>query len=160
MFERAASESLYFIDVRTDAEFATGRIPGFRWFAGGQAVQRSDDVAVVHGAPIVFVCDGLARAALTASWYRQMGHGEVYALDGGTSAWQAAGRELTTESDASEPSLLADARASVRVVGATELAQAPRRCCTSAPARSSRRATRPARAGPRAAGSSGASPSS
>ena len=122
LFERAASESLYFIDVRTDAEFATGRIPGFRWFAGGQAVQRSDDVAVVHGAPIVFVCDGLARAALTASWYRQMGHGEVYALDGGTSAWQAAGRELTTESDATEPSLLADARASVQVVGATELA--------------------------------------
>ena len=122
MFERAASESLYFIDVRTDAEFATGRIPGFRWFAGGQAVQRSDDVAVVHGAPIVFVCDGLARAALTASWYRQMGHGEVYALEGGTSAWQAAGRELTTASDASEPSLLAGARASVQVVGATELA--------------------------------------
>ena len=51
LFERAASESLYFIDVRTDAEFATGRIPGFRWFAGGQAVQRSDDIAVVHGAP-------------------------------------------------------------------------------------------------------------
>ena len=121
LFERAASESLYFIDVRTDAEFATGRIPGFRWFAGGQAVQRSDDLAIVHGAPIVFVCDGLARATLTASWYRQMGHGEVYALDGGTSAWQAAGRELTTASDASEPSLLADAHASVKVVAATEI---------------------------------------
>ena len=35
---------------------------------------------------------------------------------------------------------------------------APRRCCTWAPARSSRRATRPARAGHHVAGSSGASP--
>ena len=82
--ERSQSESVYFIDVRTEAEHAGGHIPGFRWFPGGQAVQRSDDVAVVHHAPIVFACDGVARAALTASWYRQMGHRHIYALEGGT----------------------------------------------------------------------------
>ena len=111
--ERAESESVYMIDVRTDSEFANGHIPGFRWFPGGQAVQRSDDVAVVHNAPIVFACDGLARAALTASWYRQMGHPHIYALDGGVGAWTEAGRELETGHRQAEPALLSEARASV-----------------------------------------------
>ena len=69
-----------------------GHIPGFRWFPGGQAVQRADEVAVVQNAPIVFCCDGRARAAFTASWYRQLGFEEVYAIHGGTSAWVEAGR--------------------------------------------------------------------
>ncbi len=120
LFERAAAESIYFIDVRSAEEYAAGRIPGFRWFPGGQAVQRSDDLAAVHGAPIVFCCDGVARAALTASWYRQMGRGEIYALDGGTASWLAAGRALTTEGGA-EPPLLAAARASAAVLSASEL---------------------------------------
>ncbi len=91
---RAEDESVYFIDVRTEEEYQTGHIPGFRWFPGGQAVQRADEVAVVHNAPVVFCCDGRARAALTASWYRQMGFEEVYAVDGGTRAWADAGHDL------------------------------------------------------------------
>ena len=92
--DRSVTESIYFIDVRTSEEYDLGRIPGFRWFPGGQCVQRSDDVAVVKNAPIVFCCDGRARAALTASWYRQLGHEEVYAVDGGTQAWLADHRPL------------------------------------------------------------------
>ena len=94
LMERRTSETVYLVDVRTDAEYAGGHIPGFRWFPGGQAVQRADEVAVVHNAPIVFCCDGRARAAFTASWYRQMGFEEVYALRGGTSAWAESGRVL------------------------------------------------------------------
>src|SRR5262249_14590410 len=73
MMDRRAQETVYLIDVRTQEEYAAGHIPGFRWFPGGQAVQRSDDVAVVHNCPMVFACDRLARATLIASWYRQMG---------------------------------------------------------------------------------------
>ena len=94
LMERRTSETVYLVDVRTDSEHAEGHIPGFRWFPGGQAVQRADEVAVVHNAPIVFCCDGRARAAFTASWYRQMGFEEVYALHGGTSAWAGSGRVL------------------------------------------------------------------
>ena len=94
LMERRTSETVYLVDVRTDSEYAEGHIPGFRWFPGGQAVQRADEVAVVHNAPIVFCCDGRARAAFTASWYRQMGFEEVYALHGGTSAWTESGRVL------------------------------------------------------------------
>ena len=101
LIARTESESGYLIDVRTDAEYAGGHIPGFRWFPGGQAVQRADEVAVVHNAPVVFCCDGRARAAFTASWYRQMGFEEVYAVHGGTSAWVEAGRELASGAPAS-----------------------------------------------------------
>ncbi len=118
--ERSRRESVYFIDVRTDAEYETGHIAGFRWFPGGQAVQRSDDVAIVHHAPIVFACDGVARAALTASWYRQMGHRHIYALEGGVAAWTAAGHRLELGMQQPEPALLSDARGSVNLVDPEE----------------------------------------
>ena len=121
---RAETESIYFIDVRSAEEHNAGRIPGFRWFPGGQAVQRSDDLAVVHHAPIVFACDRLARAALTASWYKQMGHREIYALDGGTTAWTAAGRPLTTDPDP-EPTLLTAARQTIPTITSHALDQLP-----------------------------------
>ncbi len=99
---RRAQETVYCIDVRTQEEFAAGHIPGFRWVPGGQAVQRSDDAAVVRHSPVVFACDGIARATIAASWYRQMGFQEVYTVTGGTSAWTASGRAL--EQGMAEPS--------------------------------------------------------
>jgi rhodanese-related sulfurtransferase len=96
MMARREQETVYLIDIRTQEEYTAGHIPGFRWFPGGQAVQRSDDVAVVHNCPLVFACDRKARATLIASWYRQMGFNEVYAVDGGTAAWAARGLSLET----------------------------------------------------------------
>src|SRR5262249_16133766 len=98
-----STESVYLLHLRPPDEYAPGHIPGFFWFPGGQAVQRSDDVAVVKHCPIVFACDGRARARLIASWYRQMGFDEVYALAGGTTAWKAAGRPLEAGSVETEP---------------------------------------------------------
>ena len=134
MADRSVTESIYFIDVRTSEEYDLGRIPGFRWFPGGQCVQRSDDVAVVKNAPIVFCCDGRARAALTASWYRQLGHEEVYAVDGGTQAWLAdhrpleSGMSIAALNDGSiagetESELLVEARRTVPTVSAKALDQ-------------------------------------
>src|SRR5262249_34157004 len=48
----------------------------------------------VRNSPIVFCCDGKARATVTASWYRQMGFEEIYVVDGGTTAWAKSGRAL------------------------------------------------------------------
>ena len=70
MMEKRDDETIYLIDVRTEEEYRAGHIPGFRWFPGGQVVQRSDDVAVVHNSTLVFACDGKARATFAASWYR------------------------------------------------------------------------------------------
>ena len=136
LLDLSTSETVYFIDVRTSEEYDRGRIPGFRWFPGGQCVQRSDDVAVVKNAPVVFCCDGKARATLTASWYRQLGYEEVYVLDGGTSAWVAAERPLESGfslsalydgsiSGESESELLSEAREAVPAVPAQELHNDP-----------------------------------
>jgi rhodanese-related sulfurtransferase len=80
--------------VRTIQEYAQGHIPGFQWSPGGQAVQRTDDLVGVRNGHIVLACDGKVRSTVTASWFRQMGFPNVYAVDGGTTAWIAAGFAL------------------------------------------------------------------
>lgn len=124
LVDRRADETVYLIDVRTQEEHESGHIPGFRWFPGGQCVQRSDEAATVHNAPVVFACDGVARAAVTASWFRQMGFGEVYVVEGGTSAWTDAGHPLETGLAPPQTLGLDEARARVRSVSADELRDA------------------------------------
>ena len=124
MMERSKTETVYFVDVRTSGEYTDGHIPGFRWFPGGQAVQRSDEVAVVRNTPIIFACDGKARSTITASWYRQLGHQEVYAVAGGVAAWAAAGLDVETGAP-TEPILgMTEAQALVKEISAQELAKA------------------------------------
>jgi rhodanese-related sulfurtransferase len=125
MLARGAEETVYFIDVRTREEYVAGHIPGSRWFPGGQAVQRADDVAVVRNATLVFACDGRARATVIASWYRQMGFREVYAVDGGTRAWTAAGGALATGAPDERPAGHDAARATVTMVAASAVAATP-----------------------------------
>ena len=122
MMERAKTETVYFVDVRTTAEYAEGHIPGFRWFPGGQAVQRSDEVAVVRNTPIIFACDDKARSTIAASWYRQLGHPEVYAVSGGVGAWAAAGLAVDTGAPAESVLGLDKARDGLRLLTAEELA--------------------------------------
>lgn len=111
---KASAECAYFVDVRTSDEYARGHIPGFSWFPGGQAVQRADDLVGVRAAPVVFCCDGLVRAAVAASWFRQMGFPRVCIVDGGTSAWLRHGLDLVTGPDEIGPSGLSAAREQVR----------------------------------------------
>jgi rhodanese-related sulfurtransferase len=125
MLDRRDRETVYLIDVRTEEEYRQGHIPGFRWFPGGQAVQRADDVAVVKNCPIVFTCDRKARAIFTASWYRQMGVQEVYAVDGGTAAWAASGLALEQGLAEPPPFGLAVARDQVRLLSPQDLQASP-----------------------------------
>ena len=113
---------MYLVDVRTREEYAAGHIPGFAWFPGGQAVQRADDTVAVKTGLVVFCCDGMARAAVTASWYRQMGFPNVYAVAGGTTAWKAAGKSLAAGTDEPVEPLVAAAHERVRQVAPSALA--------------------------------------
>ena len=122
LMARAAAETVYPIDVRTREEYAAGHIPGFAWFPGGQAVQRADDTVAVKTGIVIFCCDGTARAAVTASWYRQMGFPNVYAVAGGTAAWTAAGKSLAAGTDEPVEPLVAAARERVRQVAPSALA--------------------------------------
>ena len=122
LMARAVDETVYLVDVRTREEYSAGHIPGFWWFPGGQAVQRADDVAAVRTGIVVFCCDGTARAAVTASWYRQMGFANVYAVAGGTRAWAAAGRPLASGVDEPIEPLVAEARTRARQISTADLA--------------------------------------
>ena len=84
-------------------------------------MQRSDDVLVVKNCPVIFACDGKARATFIASWYRQFGFEEVYAVEGGTSAWSESGRQLEAGSGDVGPSGLETARGQVKLVSPEEL---------------------------------------
>lgn len=121
LMARRTDETVYLVDVRTAQEYEAGHIPGFRWFPGGQAVQRSDEVAVVKNCPIVFCCNGRARAAITASWYRQMGHQDVYAVHGGTGEWRRAGHSLEEGHPQAQPLGLDEARSKVRMLASSEI---------------------------------------
>jgi rhodanese-related sulfurtransferase len=103
LMARTEHENVYLMDVRTVQEYAQGHIPGFHPVVPRQAaVQRSDDLVGVRNGHVVFACDGRVRATVTASWYRQMGFPNVYAVDGGTKAWVAAGLALVKGQASSE----------------------------------------------------------
>jgi rhodanese-related sulfurtransferase len=74
--------TLYRFDVRDEAEYTAGHIPGFRHYPGGQLVQEIDMAAPVRGARIVLSDNLSIRAEMTASWLAQMGW-DTYVLDGG-----------------------------------------------------------------------------
>jgi rhodanese-related sulfurtransferase len=113
----AARENVYLIDVRAEDEYTRGHIPGFWWMPGGQAVQRSDDTVAVRDGHIVFACDGIVRAGMTAVWYRQMGFPNVYVVDGGTQAWRDAGQSLESGAPDEHPIGYERARSRVQMLG-------------------------------------------
>jgi len=125
LMARRDQATIYLVDVRTSDEYAAGHVPGFRWFPGGQAVQRSDDLAVVKNCQIVFACDKKARATLIASWYRQMGFREVFAVDGGTTAWAASSGALERGMPEEIPAGYAEASAKVKAISPHELSASP-----------------------------------
>ncbi|CDG82364.1 putative thiosulfate sulfurtransferase [Janthinobacterium agaricidamnosum NBRC 102515 = DSM 9628] len=85
VFKNDAARTTYYLDVRSPAEFARGRLPGFRSAPGGQLVQETEQFGPVRGARFVLADDDGVRANMSASWLRQMNH-EVVVVDGLTAA--------------------------------------------------------------------------
>ena len=82
-FEEDPGRTLYVLDVRDPAEFAARHRPGSRNAPGGQLVQATDTWIAVRGARIALLDDDGARARMTAAWLRQMGHRDVFVVEGG-----------------------------------------------------------------------------
>jgi rhodanese-related sulfurtransferase len=74
------ARTLYVFDVRDPAEYEAGHLPGAISAPGGQLVQATDQYVGTFGARIVLLDDAEVRAAMTASWLRQMGFSDVYVL--------------------------------------------------------------------------------
>ena len=80
LHSESESRTLYALDVRTPEEYEAGHLPGVRSAPGGQLVQETDNHIAVRGARVVLVDDDGVRAAMTASWLKQMGWTEVAVL--------------------------------------------------------------------------------
>jgi rhodanese-related sulfurtransferase len=79
-FQADLTRTVYLFDVRDPAEYAAGHVPGAVSAPGGQLVQATDQYVGTLGARIVLVDDREVRAAMTASWLRQMGWPDVFVL--------------------------------------------------------------------------------
>jgi len=91
--EADIDRTLYRFDVRDEAEYTAGHLPGFHHYPGGQLVQEIDMAAPVRGARILLTDDKGVRADMTASWLAQMGW-EVYVLETGYAGLLEAGPPL------------------------------------------------------------------
>jgi rhodanese-related sulfurtransferase/transcriptional regulator with XRE-family HTH domain len=77
------------VDVREPHEWATGHVPGARLVPLAQL--RANLEAAHLGSRVLFVCEKGGRSLQAAQLAEARGIAEVYSLDGGTSAWRAAG---------------------------------------------------------------------
>jgi rhodanese-related sulfurtransferase len=87
------------IDLRESEELAaTGRIPGSVHVPRGMLEFRADPTSPYHQDPIdpskriILHCASGGRSALAATTLQAMGYGNVAHLEGGFTAWKAAGK--------------------------------------------------------------------
>ena len=92
-FEDDPGRTLYVLDVRDPAEYRAGHLQGSISAPGGQLVQATDQWIGVRNARIVLVDDTGVRARMAGAWLRQMGHRDVFVVEGGLEAIPTDGRE-------------------------------------------------------------------
>jgi rhodanese-related sulfurtransferase len=102
-FEEDPDRTLYVLDVRDPAEFRAGHRPGSRSAPGGQLVQATDTWVGVRNARIVLVDDTGMRARMSAAWLRQMGHRDVFVVEGGLEAIRTSGSAPQAVPELAEP---------------------------------------------------------
>jgi hydroxyacylglutathione hydrolase len=87
--ERSRDDRLQVLDVRQDAEWRAGHLPGARHIEGGQL--RRDAPTLPKDAPTVVHCGHADRSTVAISLLHRRGYDNLSLLYGGMSAWLAAG---------------------------------------------------------------------
>jgi hydroxyacylglutathione hydrolase len=82
----AASEDATVLDVRGDAEWASGHIEGAQHLMLGDLPHR---LSTLPDEPIIAVCGSGYRSSIAASLILKSGRQTVSSMDGGMSAWKA-----------------------------------------------------------------------
>jgi len=82
------------IDVREDAEYATGHIANSRHIPLAKLADHLKALEKFKSRPIIVNCRSGARAASAVGVLRKNGFDEVFTLRGGISGWQQAGMPL------------------------------------------------------------------
>jgi rhodanese-related sulfurtransferase len=84
-------ESVHFIDVREDREFAEDHAKGARHLGKGIIERDIETVIPNKEDHIILYCGGGFRSVLAAAALRQMGYLNVVSMEGGIRAWREAG---------------------------------------------------------------------
>ena len=84
----AQVDRLQLVDVREQAEFASGRIPGARLLPLGELQRGAAELD--RSRPVVSVCRSGKRSAQAMEKLAALGFNEVHQLDGGFMAWKRA----------------------------------------------------------------------
>lgn len=94
-----ASGEVILVDIRDAPELdTTGRIPGSIHIPRGMLEFRADPSTPYHQEPldpskrVILHCASGGRSALAAATLKQMGYEHIAHLDGGFTAWKAAGK--------------------------------------------------------------------
>ena len=106
------------VDVRDLREWQTGHVPGARLVPLEQL--RADPKAALPRDKVLLVCQKGLRSLTAAKLAEELGHKEVYSLEGGTSAWTKAGLPITVPPDPRATKAAAKGAAAAPVVESPE----------------------------------------
>jgi len=84
-------ETLHFVDVREDYEFAKDHAKGARHIGKGVIERDIETIIPDKAATIILYCGGGYRSVLAADALQQMGYTDVWSMEGGIKAWKDAG---------------------------------------------------------------------
>ncbi|MGE3459180.1 MAG: rhodanese-like domain-containing protein, partial [Kofleriaceae bacterium] len=91
--ELMSVQSVDVIDVRDEDEWVTGHIPGSRLVPLSR-LREDVEAALSRGTTIIFVCAKGVRSLTAAKLAERFGFDNLYNLEGGVKAWEAAGLPL------------------------------------------------------------------
>ena len=97
--ERRIDSSLL-LDVREQTEYGSGHVPGAVNIPQAELASRLEEIP--RDRPIVTICQVGSRSRRAAQFLHQMGFEDVRSVDGGTEAWDAAGRPLSRQEETVE----------------------------------------------------------
>jgi len=87
-----ARKDLVLVDVRSPQELYEGSIPGSQLMPFTELAQGR--MTLPTGKPILLICAVGGRSYAVGQYFSGKGYGEIYNLNGGISAWKAAGLPL------------------------------------------------------------------